>query len=132
MNPLNDIVANVHRIRALGKFLDVEGILEADCLECFIPPFRSIDQCRLDWLRDAWIDVVDNGFFCGAADSTWIALLEAVASDELFADWFSNGGCVIEEAGADEGASSWIELSGNVVGIWELNEGMMQADSDRI
>ena len=85
VDPRDRVVAHVHRVGAFGHDLDLEAVAEAGGLERLVPPARAFDQRGPDRLRRAAIDVIDDRLHRIAHRRRRIALLDAMAADELLA-----------------------------------------------
>ncbi len=84
MDPLDDVVANIHRVSAFGKQIDAEGSrCPSGCLECLVPPTRALDQRSANRLGCAAIDIVlDRSDGLAVGRTAWIFLDEAVTKNE--------------------------------------------------
>ena len=82
MHPLDHVVANVHRVRALRQHLDPECIAIACSLEGLVPPASAFDQRGAHRLRRAAIDIVGDRLYRIAHGRGWILLLQPVPGDE--------------------------------------------------
>ena len=82
MHPLDDVVAHVHRVSALGQEFDAIGVLVASGLEGLGPPARAVEQrmraCSIETVNE-YRDIVTH------SDTELDALIEAVVIPET---WF--------------------------------------------
>src|SRR5258708_739628 len=62
VDPLDDIVPEVHGIRAVGHQFNAECILVSCCLERLVPPARTLQQGRAYRLRRSPVEIVDDRF----------------------------------------------------------------------
>ena len=60
MHPLDDVVADVHRVRIFRQQPHLECILVTGRLECLVPPGGTLHQRRANRLGCTAIDVVDD------------------------------------------------------------------------
>ena len=86
MNPLDDVVADVHGVGVGGEKVDAEGAFSpARRLEGLVPPACAFEQGGADGLGCSPIDVVldgGNGLAVGLAGG--VLLDEAMAEDKAF------------------------------------------------
>ncbi len=128
MHPLDDVVANIHRIGARGQHLDLERSgRPAGGLERLIPPCRAVDQRRADRFGRAAIDVVLKRVLrLTGSSAVGIFLDEAVAHDELLIERVAErrGVIPIHEI---EVAGAWIVAARQESRTRQLDEGLMFA-----
>ncbi len=79
MDPVDHVVADVHRVRAFRQQLHAEGVAIARGLERLVPPPRPLEERRADRLRGPAIHVVGDRFLRIAHARGRVDLLEAVA-----------------------------------------------------
>src|SRR5882762_3411709 len=60
MNPLDHVVAQIHRVRTLRHQLHAKRMLESRRFERLRPPPRPLQQRRPNWLRRPAIQIIDN------------------------------------------------------------------------
>lgn len=84
VDPLYDVVSNVHRVDAVGEDLHDERVLEARRLERLVPPARSFDEGVPHILRRAVVDIIDDRLDRFADSSIGIFLLKPGANDQSF------------------------------------------------
>jgi hypothetical protein len=75
---VDHVVADIHRVDALGQQLDAVGVLEAGLLEGAGPPGRAGDQRRAHRLRRTAVDVVDDRLLDGADGRRRVGLFQAM------------------------------------------------------
>jgi len=85
VNPLDDVVADVHGVGVGGEDVDAEGAFGPACgLEGLIPPARAFEEGGADGLGGAAVNVVlDGGDGFAALFAGGIFFDEAVTGDEL-------------------------------------------------
>ncbi len=129
VDPLDDVVANIHGVGVGREDADLEGVFEAGSLKSGRPPTGAFDEGGADGLGCAAIDVVDDGVYRLAEGGGGVALDEAVADDELLVEGLAEGNGVVAEALAEESGAG-VEAAGLVAGVGELDEGGVFADGD--
>ncbi len=135
VDPLDDVVADVHGVGAGGEDVDLEGSgSPAGGLECLVPPARAFDERGADGLGGSAVDVVLDGSDGDARPgAVWVALDEAVADDELLCQRLAER-CVVvaiafgevtgarrvaarREAGVGKGDEALVLMDGHRAGI---------------
>ena len=86
VNPLDDVVTNVHRIGVGREHDEPERVAESCGFERLIPPVTPFEQRGTDGFGSSGIEVVDDGLDRVADDRAGIFLDEAVTRDKAFVD----------------------------------------------
>src|SRR5690242_2413475 len=102
MNPLNDVVTQVHGIGAFGHEFDPKRVLEPGGFERLGPPAGAFEERRADRLGSAAIKVVDDWVYRFAECGRRIFLLQTMTSDETLADRLTDGCGVIHVRNAEK------------------------------
>ena len=97
MDPLDDVVADVHGVGVGGEEVDAEGALSPACgLEGLVPPAGAFEQGGADGLGCAAIDVVlDGGYGLAGGLAGGVFFDEAMAGDELLIERRAERGGVV-------------------------------------
>jgi len=82
MYPLDNVVANVHGIGALGEHFNPKRILETGGFKRLIPPACTLNQRAANWFRRAAIDVIHDRLDRLANRRCGILLLQAMSRDD--------------------------------------------------
>ena len=61
MDPVDDVVPDVHRVGVRRQHLHLEAVDVAGGLEGLVPPRGALDERLPDWFRRAVVHVVDDG-----------------------------------------------------------------------
>src|SRR6266851_1631972 len=84
VNPLDDVVADVHGVGVGGEDVDAEGVVPAGSGEGLVPPAGAFEECGADGFGGSTVDVVlDGGYGLAVGLAGGIFFDEAVAGDEL-------------------------------------------------
>ncbi len=126
VDPVDHVVADIHGIGALGQHGDFEGIAEAGGFKGLIPPAGAFEQRVADVLGRARIDPVFDGLHRVADGCGGILLLQAMAVDVAPNHGLTDGGAVIDEAGAAVAGAGIVE-TGLVVPVGQFDEGVVFA-----
>jgi len=91
VDPLDDVVADVHGVGAGGEDVDAEGVGgPAGGLKGLVPPARAFEQSGADGFGSAAVDVVlDGRDGLAGVGAGGVFLDEAVAEDEAFVEGFA-------------------------------------------
>ncbi len=129
MDPLDDVVADVHGVGAFREQVDAEGAgRPASGLEGLIPPARAFDESLANEGRRATIDVVlERRDGDAGVRAVRILLDEAMADDELLVEWLAEGRVVVAPGGG-EIAGAGREAARGKAGRRQLDEGLVLAD----
>jgi len=100
--PLDDVVASVHGVHALGQILDPEATLESGAVECVDPPADALFRRGSERLRNSAVDVVDEWVPDRTARIRGIHALEPMARDPALLERLLNGLRVVLENDAGE------------------------------
>jgi len=128
VHPVDHVVADIHRVRALRQDLDLEGVAKADGLERLVPPAGSLQQCAADRLGRGPVDVVYDGLHRVADFRVGIFLLEAVAGDQLLLQGLVDGHGEIHVPGTAAEHGAGIPNAGLIPRSRELHEGVVLAE----
>lgn len=129
VDPLDDVVADIHGVSVGGEDFDLEGIFEAGSLKSRGPPACAFDEGGADGFGCAAVNVVDDGGDGLAEGGGGVALDEAMADDELLVEGLAEGDGVVAEALGEE-AGAGVEAAGLVAGVGQLDEGGVLANGD--
>src|SRR5437762_5638320 len=131
MDPLDHVIADIHGISIGGHYFDAKGVFVTDCFKGLVPPARTLEQGRTNWLRSAAIDVINNWFHRFAYCCAGIFLLQAVTCDVTFGNRLTNRRREIQvhdsEVAGARIRNAWFET-----GRRQLNKRVMLADGDRL
>ena len=86
MHPLNHVVAQIHRVRALRHHLDAKRIPVSCCLKRLLPPVRAFQQRRPNRLRRPAIEVIHDRLDGLAHRRARIFFLQAMPRRKPFYD----------------------------------------------
>src|SRR5258705_13618481 len=131
MNPLNNVVAHVHRVDAFGHNLHTEGILITNCFERLLPPAGPLKQRRAHRFRSAAIHVVNNRCYRFTHARTRILLLQTMTRNKALGYWLFDGHCKIHVVDA-EVTGAWIEDTRFEASRRQRNKGMMLTNRNRL
>src|ERR1700733_1858902 len=133
VDPLDDVVADVHGVGVGGEKVDAEGVFgPAGGLEGLVPPSGSFKQCGADGFGCAAIDVVlDRGYGFAGGLAGGIFFDEAVADDELLIQWVAKRRVVVA-VGGGEVAGAGIEAARGEAGAGQFDEGLVFADGEGV
>ena len=129
MDPVDHVVADVHRVGAHGQQLDLEGVAIAGGLERLVPPARPFEQGRTDRLGRAAVDVVLDRLLCLAHARGGIHLLEAMPPREALDQRRGDRRGVVGVLQRAETRARVIEPR-LVVAVGQLGEAVMLAQRD--
>src|SRR5690349_21540507 len=130
MYPLNDVVAQIHRVRPFGHKFHVKGVFVTGRLKSLVPPASPFEKRGANRLRRAAVEIVNDGFYGFAKGGRRISFLEAMPRDEALHDRLAHR-CGVIHVGNPEEAAARIVNTRLVAGRGKLHEGMMLADGDR-
>src|SRR5215470_13392056 len=102
MDPLNDVVTDVHWIHTRRHHFDAKGVLVTNCCERLVPPACAFHQGRTHWLGCATVHVVNDRFDRFTARRARVLLLQTVAGDESLRNWLLDWGSKIHEVDAEK------------------------------
>jgi hypothetical protein len=134
MHPVDDVVADVHRVRVRRQHLHLERIAEAGRLERLVPPGRALDQRAANRLGRAVVHVVDDRLHRLGHGRRRVLLLQPVPHDPALLDRVGDRGRVVVELDAEH-ADTRIDHARRVAARAErrqLDEGMMLAQRHRL
>src|SRR6202042_2521958 len=120
VDPLDHVVADVHRVGAGGEDVNLEGAFNPSSgLERLIPPTRTLQECGADGFGGAIIDVVmDRRDSFTALFAGRIFFDEAVTDDELLIERFADRDVVVA-VGRGEVAGTGVEAARGEAGARE-------------
>jgi hypothetical protein len=133
VDPLDDVVADVHGVGAFGEEIDAERVrCPAGGLKGLVPPAGAFEESGSDGFRCAAIDVVlDGGDGLAGVGAGGIFFDEAVADDEALNFIVAQRRCFIDIRGG-EVAGAGIEGARGEAGWWEFDEGVALAEGDGV
>jgi len=119
VDPLDDVVANVHGVGVGGEDVDAEGVGgPAGGLEGSIPPAGSFEESGADGFGCSAIDVVlDGGEGLAGVGAGGIFFDEAVAEDEALGDVVAEGGGLVVEGGGEVAGAGVEDSGGEAAGV---------------
>lgn len=131
LDPLDDVVADVHRIGISGKDVYAKGVgRPTGGLEGLVPPARAFDQGGADGFGRAAIDeVLDRSLGDTAVGTTWVLLEEAMADDELLVERGAERNGVVAEAGGKVSGAG-VEAARGKAWTGKGDEGLVFVDGD--
>ncbi len=131
MHPLDDIVARIERVHALGQELDAIGVFKAGRFKGLRPPVPALDQGLLDQLGRAAIHVIDDGLDHRTGCSGRIDPFQPVALGEAALErGVERGRHVI--SGHLEGAAARVRRTGFIPVLGQGDEGVMHRQRHRL
>ena len=129
MHPLDDVVADIHRVSIRGQDFDAKCVAVSGSFERLVPPARAVKQCGTHGFWRARVHIIDDRLDRLTDRSRWVFFLQTVADDEPLFNFFSDGRAVVCEHMVDEPATG-IERARLVVAIRQLNERVVFAYGD--
>ena len=127
VNPVDDVVADVHRVGVGGKHLHLERIRKSGGFKRHRPPGGSFDQCTPDRLRRSVVDVVDDRLDRIRHCRARVLLLEAMTRNPASLERGGERRAVVRELDPEH-ADSRIELPRLVPGLRKRDERVVFAD----
>ena len=97
MDPVDHVVADVHRVGALRQHVDLEAVAETGGFERLVPPARAFDERLPDVLRRAVVDPVLNRLHRLAHLRIRVFLHEAVAANPMHLHRIADRHAVVDE-----------------------------------
>ena len=99
VDPVDDIVARIHRIGAGGEEFGVEGIDEARRIEGLRPPVDPIEEGRADRLGGGGVDIEDDRLPDARAGRGGVCAFETEAAGDIAHDILPERGGEIDDLG---------------------------------
>ena len=130
MDPVDHVVADVHRVGAVGEHRDLEAVAEAGRFECLAPPARAFDQRLLHVFRRARVDPVLNRLDRIADRRVRVLLLQAVTTDVAHLHHVADRHAVVD-VGEAAVAGARVVVARLVVVVGQLDEREMLAQRHR-
>ena len=131
VDPVDHVVADVHRVGALGQQLHLKRVAIAGGLERLVPPARPFEQRRSDRLGRAAVDVVLDRFLRVAHARGRVDLLEPVPPGEALDERRRDRRGVVGVLQRAETRARVVEPR-LVVAVGQLGEGVVLAQRDGI
>ncbi len=128
VHPVDDVVADVERVRVLGEQLDAERVPVPRGLERLVPPARAVEKRRADRLGRARVEVVDDRLDRLAHRRVRVLLLQPVTRDEALRHRLLDRRRVVLVRDR-EVAGARVEEAGLVAVVRELDERVVHADA---
>ena len=129
MHPLDDVIANVERVRVLGEHLDAKRVAIPGGFERLVPPARAFEQCASHGLGRPGIEVVDDRLDRLADLGRGVDFLEPVTDAVIPLQRVADGRCIVRESavavGNAEDARPRIERQRLVALVRQANERVM-------
>ena len=129
MHPLDDVIAQIHRIGAFGQQFHVERVFVPGSFKRLIPPARALEKRGADGFRRAPVEVINDGFNGLAHGRAGNFFLKAMAGDVALDDGLAYRRRVVHVLDSEEAAARIVSAR-LVARRRKLHEGMMFADGD--
>ena len=132
-NPFDDVVANVHRVDALGQQLHLECVLVSGGGESLIPPAGTFQNGGANWLWNGAVDVINDGLHRFAHRGGGIFLCETEVRDITLDDRLIDGRREIHVADAEKAGARIVgALVESVGGRLDEREVLVHGDGARV
>ena len=135
MHPLNNVVAHIHGINARRQHLHLKCVLVAGCLECLVPPPRTVQQRRAHRFRRTAIQVVDDRLDGFAYLRRRVDLFQSMTATVVDAQVFADGRRVVSETAGVVAQADYpttrVVRQWFVVIVWKADKRMMNMNRHR-